>query len=133
MWYIWVICSLCAVIPASAVFVVLWARLISAESRINAALGTRDDISRMENRLKLVEDTAAKNKTDLANLDESFTTLNNKWAARMRTQEYRERKRVEREEVEPVEQDQQPPVLPLQPPQPQQPKRMVFRRKVMGL
>jgi len=118
------------VIPAGVGFIVIYSRLIADESRINTALGGRDDINRIAQQQKDVLIEMEKHAAKIAGLDESFHSLCNKVASRQRVDT-----RAAKREQEPVDQEE-PPQLMFEPPpqQQQQPnnggqKRMVLVSK----
>lgn len=90
--------SILALVASAAVFFVLWGRLIADEARINAALGSKDDIARLDKEIKEAIDRVAHTVVDITSLQESLQSINSKWANRIRSDEARERREREREE-----------------------------------
>jgi Skp family chaperone for outer membrane proteins len=113
-----IIIALLAVIPSGVVFVVLWTRQLDQNTRINAALGGKDDINRIEQSQKDLDLKIAKHDTAIVGLQESFANLVNKVNSRQRTERIQASRDKEQEEPDKVpegyeQQNMFPPVFPL--------------------
>jgi hypothetical protein len=91
-----IIIALLAIIPAGVSFLVLFTRQLEQNTRINAALGGREDIIRIEQKQKDLTTDIVDMQTKFNGLTESFSNLNNKVIARNN----RERPRQEKEDQE---------------------------------
>jgi hypothetical protein len=78
-----IIIALLAIIPASVAFIVLWSRMVAQDTRINAALGGKEDIIRIENEQKDVNIRIVKLENEIVGLKESFASLSNKMNSRL--------------------------------------------------
>lgn len=131
--YLCIILCLCAVIPAVIVYCVLWSRLISDERRIDSALGSRDDINRIDQQYKAVIADVSKLTAELDATKETIQAYHNRLNARERVERQREKRAAaeqpEQEEMFPL---QSIPQMPLQFPgqdNGKTEKKLVLRRK----
>ena len=127
-----IIVGLLSILPSIIIFTVLWARLIEHARRIEAALGGKDDIQRLETENKDLISSQTKIQSLIESLNESLLNLINKINSRHRTEQIKEAKEKKEEEDEEEDIDKISPVFPLDAPVNAQPRqtKMILQRKL---
>jgi peptidoglycan hydrolase CwlO-like protein len=92
-----IIVSLLAIIPAGVAFLVLFTRQLEQNTRINAALGGKEDIVRVEQKQKDLAADVVDMQTKFNGLNESFSNLNNKVIARNNRERPHQEKEIKEE------------------------------------
>lgn len=95
-----IVMILAAIIPALIVYCVVWMRQVADERRIDSALGSSEDVVRVEQEQKELNLALSKLDARINSLQESFASLNNKIIARNRVENKNERKQKESDEGE---------------------------------
>jgi DNA repair exonuclease SbcCD ATPase subunit len=95
-----VIFALSAILPAIATSALVFMRVLTAERRLDAIESRKEQVEVIQKSIEELRQDNAKNNARLVTLDESLVFLNNKWNARSKAEEAKDRKRREREQEE---------------------------------